>query len=176
MASQGACPMGKNLLSCNFLADRENFRLSILMQETVDKKRIGFKTKRNKGKSYATFLQAFRRQRSFSAPQSSVKWPYSAAAIFTAGRSVFLRSAGTAFLTASRTIRRCTPNFRAIPITEPTPNSYSPRICSYSSTLALQSNSPSVPQHRIDSNVPASPHRADLSLLDHRLGRTECHA
>ena len=30
------------------------------MQETVDKKRIGFETKRNKGKSYANFLQAFR--------------------------------------------------------------------------------------------------------------------
>src|ERR1700730_2314316 len=40
-------------------------------------------------------------------------------------------------------MRRCTPNFRATPITDPTPNSYSRRICSYSSTLALQSNSPS---------------------------------
>ncbi len=71
-----------------------------------------------------------------------------AAAIFTAGRSVFLRCAGTAFRTASRTMRRCTPSFRATPITDPTPNSYSRRICSYNSTLALQSNSPSVPQFR----------------------------
>jgi hypothetical protein len=41
------------------LADRENFHLSILMQKTVDKKRIGFKTKRNKGKSYPNLLKAF---------------------------------------------------------------------------------------------------------------------
>jgi hypothetical protein len=46
-----------------------------------------------------------------------------AVAIFTAGRSVFLRCAGTALLTASRTMRRCTPNFRATPITDPYPNS-----------------------------------------------------
>ena len=51
---------GRSLLLCDLLANRENFRLSILMQETVDKKRIGFETKRNKGKSYANFLQAFR--------------------------------------------------------------------------------------------------------------------
>jgi hypothetical protein len=71
-----------------------------------------------------------------------------AAAIFTAGRSVFLRCAGTAFRTASRTMRRCTPNFRATPMIDPTPNSYSRRICSYNSTLALQSNPPSVTQLR----------------------------
>jgi len=81
-----------------------------------------------------------------------------AAAIFTAGRSVFFRCAGTAFRTASRTMRRCTPNFRATPITDPTPNSYSRRICSYSSTLALQSNSflrPSNPlRSRVESALP----------------------
>ncbi len=65
---------------------------------------------------------------------------------FAAGRSVFFLCAGTAWRTASRTMRRCTPSFRATPITDPTPNSYSRRICSYNSTLALQSNSPSVPQ------------------------------
>ena len=32
-------------------------------------------------------------------------------------------------------------NLRAIPIIVPAPNSYSRRICSYNSTLALQSNS-----------------------------------
>jgi len=36
--------------------------------------------------------------------------------------------------------RRCTPSFRATPRTVPTPNSYSRRISSYRSTLALQSN------------------------------------
>jgi len=46
---------------------------------------------------------------------------------------------------AAPTMRRCTPPFRATPITGPTPNSHSRRICSYSFTLALQSNSPSVP-------------------------------
>ena len=35
-------------------------------------------------------------------------------AIFNAGRSVFLRCAGTAFRTASRTMRRCTPTCSVI--------------------------------------------------------------
>jgi hypothetical protein len=62
------------------------------------------------------------------------------AAIFTCGRSVFFLRAGVALRTASRTIRRCTPSLRAIPIIVPAPNSYSRRICSNNSTLALQSN------------------------------------
>ena len=80
-----------------------------------------------------------------------------AGAIFTDGRSVFFRRAGTAFRTASRTMRRCTPSFRATPITDPTPNSYSRRICSYSSTLALQSNSPpslNSAENRVESALP----------------------
>ncbi len=64
-----------------------------------------------------------------------------AGSTFTCGRSVFFRCAGVALRTASRTMRRCTPNFRATPAIVPAPNSYSRRICSYSSTLALQSNS-----------------------------------
>ena len=49
-----------------------------------------------------------------------------------------LRCAGTAFRSASPTIRRCTPGFRATPITEPTPISSPP---AYLSILALQPNS-----------------------------------
>ena len=64
-----------------------------------------------------------------------------AGAIFICGRSVFLRRAGIALWIASRTTRRCTRSFRATPWIVPTPNSYSNRICSNSSTLALQSNS-----------------------------------
>src|SRR5437762_6378376 len=44
---------------------------------------------------------------------------------------------GTALCTASRTSRRCTPNFRATPWIVPRPNSYSRRICSNSSTVAV---------------------------------------
>src|SRR5204862_4908609 len=44
---------------------------------------------------------------------------------------------GTALCTASRTSRRCTPNFRATPWIVPRPNSYSRRICSNSSTVAF---------------------------------------
>jgi hypothetical protein len=48
---------------------------------------------------------------------------------------------GTALPIASRTIRRCTPTFLATPAAiVPIPNSYSRRICSNHSTLALQSN------------------------------------
>ena len=47
---------------------------------------------------------------------------------------------GNALPIASRTIRRCTLSFLATPAIVPTPNSYSRRISSNSSTLALQSN------------------------------------
>ena len=57
-----------------------------------------------------------------------------------ARRSGFLHRGGTACAIASRTIRRCTPSFRATPRIVPTPNSYSRRISSYNSTLALQFN------------------------------------
>src|SRR5437879_381117 len=56
------------------------------------------------------------------------------------GRSVFFRGVGKALAIASRTIRRCTFTFLATPAIVPTPNSYSRRISSNSSTLALQSN------------------------------------
>src|SRR5947209_5868018 len=59
---------------------------------------------------------------------------------FGCGRSVFLRGLGKALAIASRTIRRCTFTFLATPAIVPTPNSYSRRISSKSSTLALQSN------------------------------------
>src|SRR5439155_9510698 len=49
-------------------------------------------------------------------------------------------SAANALPIASRTMRRCTPSFLATPVIVPIPNSYSRRICSNSSTLALQSN------------------------------------
>src|SRR5262245_7275257 len=48
-----------------------------------------------------------------------------------------LRGAGKALLTASRTMRRWTLNFLATPEIVPTPNSYSRRISSNSSTLFL---------------------------------------
>src|ERR1700683_5364723 len=52
-------------------------------------------------------------------------------------RSGTFRSAGIALASAFRTSRRCTPNFRATARIVPAPCSYSRRICSYSSTLAL---------------------------------------
>jgi hypothetical protein len=52
------------------------------------------------------------------------------------------RSTGIALSTASRTMRRCIPNFLAIPRIVPSPCSYSRRICSNSSTLALLSTRP----------------------------------
>src|SRR5579875_3132805 len=60
-------------------------------------------------------------------------------------RSGFLRRDGTALPNASRTMRRCTPSFLATPRIVPTPNSYSRRISSNSSTLALQSTATSAP-------------------------------
>ena len=48
-----------------------------------------------------------------------------------------LLAAGSALRNASRTIRLCTLNFRETPAIVPTPNSYSRRICSKSSTLSL---------------------------------------
>ena len=60
-------------------------------------------------------------------------------------RSGFFRRDGTALPNASRTIRRCTPIFLATPNTVPAPNSYSRRISSNSSTLALQSTVASAP-------------------------------
>ena len=52
-------------------------------------------------------------------------------------RSGFRFARGTASANASRTIRRCTPSFRATPFTVPTPCSYSRRIASNNSTVAL---------------------------------------
>jgi hypothetical protein len=65
-----------------------------------------------------------------------------AASIFHRRRSAFFRGFGIALAIASRTMRRCTPSFFAMPAIVPTPNSYSRRICSKSSTLALQFNEP----------------------------------
>src|SRR5437667_537709 len=59
---------------------------------------------------------------------------------FGCGRSVFLRGLGKALAIASRTLRRCTFTFLATPAIVPTPNSYSRRISSKSSTLGLQSH------------------------------------
>jgi hypothetical protein len=58
-----------------------------------------------------------------------------------AGRSRLtrLRSGGSALANAWRTIRRCTPSFCATARIVPTPNSYSRRICSNSSTLVIRS-------------------------------------
>src|SRR5579884_2097360 len=53
------------------------------------------------------------------------------------GRTAGTFCRGTALCTASRTSRRCTPNFRATPWIVPIPNSYSRRICSNSSTVAF---------------------------------------
>src|SRR3989304_5086440 len=56
---------------------------------------------------------------------------------------------GTALLSASRTIRRCTPNLQATPLIVPTPNSYSRLIASNNSTLAflLRIDPPYASQH-----------------------------
>ena len=59
-------------------------------------------------------------------------------------RSGRFRLAGSALPKASRTIRRCTPNWRATPRIVPSPCSYSRLICSNSSTFALHSTGPSV--------------------------------
>ena len=61
-------------------------------------------------------------------PASSAAAPSSCAAL------------ASALPIASRTIRRCTFSFFATPAIVPMPNSYSLRICSNSSTFALQSN------------------------------------
>src|SRR5579862_1115714 len=77
-----------------------------------------------------------------------------AAFIFQRGRSSFFRGFGSALPIASRTIRRCTPNFWATPAIVPTPNSYSRRICSNNSTLALQSNESPLLRASPDSEYP----------------------
>src|SRR5580704_15166471 len=77
-----------------------------------------------------------------------------AAFSFQRGRSVFFRGFGNALPIASRTIRRCTPNFCATPAIVPTPNSYSRRICSNNSTLALQSNESPLLRASPDSEYP----------------------
>jgi len=59
---------------------------------------------------------------------------------FGLSRGAVLRGGGTAFATASRTIRRCTLNFRATPLILPTPCSYSRWICSNNSTFCLLFN------------------------------------
>jgi hypothetical protein len=59
---------------------------------------------------------------------------------FQRGRSAFFRGAGNALPIASRTMRGCTFSFFATPAIVPTPNSYSLRICSKSSTFDLRSN------------------------------------
>ncbi len=53
-----------------------------------------------------------------------------------------LRSGGIALANACRTIRRCVFNFLATPWIVPTPNRYSRRISSNSSTLRLLSIGP----------------------------------
>src|SRR5580692_8532449 len=77
-----------------------------------------------------------------------------AAFSFQRGRSVFFRGFGSALPMASRTIRRCTPSFWATPAIVPTPNSYSRRICSNNSTLALQSNESPLLRASPDSEYP----------------------
>src|SRR4051794_39050998 len=75
--------------------------------------------------------------------RSASKIPSTNAAVlasFQRGRSVLFRGLGSALPIASRTIRRCTFSFLATPAIVPTPNSYSLRISSNSSTFALQSN------------------------------------
>ena len=54
---------------------------------------------------------------------------------------------------ASRTSRRCTPNFRATPWIVPIPNSYSRRISSNSSTFALLSTPPLAPAPQVEGRV-----------------------
>src|SRR4051812_12489952 len=54
----------------------------------------------------------------------------------------YVRTGGSALFTAWRTSRRWTPNFRATPLIVPTPNSYSRRNCSNSSTFVLLSTPP----------------------------------
>src|SRR3954467_12249911 len=56
------------------------------------------------------------------------------------GRVVFFLNCGIALLTASRTMRRCTPSFLATPVIVPTPNAHSLRISSNNSPFDLQSN------------------------------------
>src|ERR1700683_793102 len=60
-------------------------------------------------------------------------------------RVLTFRSRGTASPNASRTMRRWIRSFLATPLIVPTPWSYSRRICSNSSTLALLSNRVSSP-------------------------------
>src|SRR5665213_1722937 len=67
-----------------------------------------------------------------------------AGASFGCSRSGTFRSAGIALSSARRTSRRCTPNFRDTARIVPEPCSYSLRICSYSSTLALLFSNPSI--------------------------------
>src|ERR1022692_3584342 len=76
----------------------------------------------------------------FRSDSSTASTKSTAAFSFQRGRSVFFRGFGNALPIASRTMRRCTPTFWATPAIVPTPNSYSRRICSNNSTLALQSN------------------------------------
>src|ERR1035437_3817268 len=68
-----------------------------------------------------------------------------APASFGRSRSGIFRSRGIALARASRTIRRWTPNFLATPLIVPAPCSYSRRICSYNSTLALLFSKPYPP-------------------------------
>src|SRR5436190_787168 len=68
-----------------------------------------------------------------------------AAASFGRSRSGIFRSRGIALASASRTIRRWTPNFLATPFIVPAPCSYSRRICSNNSTLSLLFSKPYPP-------------------------------
>src|SRR5262249_21787384 len=61
------------------------------------------------------------------------------------GRGAAACTRGTALPNASRTSRRCTPNFRATPWIVPSPNSYSRRISSNSSTVAFLRFMPPLP-------------------------------
>ena len=82
-----------------------------------------------------------------------------AASNFRSRRCCGLLSAGTALPSASRTMRRWTPNFREIPEIVPTPNSYSRRICSNNSTFAssVASYAFVVPSTKLIQLLPSGP-------------------
>src|SRR5437879_9879803 len=75
---------------------------------------------------------------------------------FGLARTALLRSRGRALPRASRTIRRWIPSFLATPWIVPVPCSYSRRICSNSSTLALLSKPYPLPGRQPQKTVHAS--------------------
>src|SRR6185436_301507 len=77
--------------------------------------------------------------------------------------------AGSASFSASRTSRRCTPNFRATPWIVPIPNSYSRRISSNSSTVALLRRMPPPPPARLVHGWAIPEHRSGPDQnIEHR--------